>query len=341
MPSASFRVCLSVLVIVLVGTTSAASAQRGGLGRTTNTSSEAGSSGSIEGRVVLPSGQQLTDRAKITLSTVNDPGLVLYTDTNGNFLFNGLRAATYYVEVAGDPRLYEPVVEQVRLLRGMRYSGLIIHLREKTASGKKATGGTVSIAEVDAHIPAQARKEFEKATALVGESKLEEAIEAFKRAIAIFPNYLMAHNDLGAQYLSLRRYPEAQEHFEAAIEINSKAFNPNLNLGIVLVKQRRFADALERLTQAQAIDSSSPAVHLYLGIASVAVDEIQTAERELTTALSLGGEQFSVAHFYLAHIHLKKGDGQSATRELKTYLEAQPNGENADQARKLLQQVNP
>jgi len=149
----------------------------------------------------------------------------------------------------------------------------------------------------------------------------------------------MALNDLGVQYLNLGRFPEAQERFEIAIELNAKAFNPNLNLGIVLIKQRKFGDAMERLRQALSIDSSSAAVHLYVGIASVETDDLQAAEHELSIALSLGGAALSVAHFFVARVHLKKGQAQSATRELTLYLEAQPNGEYSAPARKLLEQL--
>ena len=336
MATTLLRFCLALMIIESVGAASRAFGQRAG---STNRASES-ATGSIEGRVVLPSGQPVPGRIRITLSTMNDPGLALYTDSNGGFIFSNLRAATYYIEAAGDPKAYEPVVEQVRLLRGTRHSGLIIHLRERTPeSNMNATGGTVSIGEADSQVPAAARKEFDKATRLVRENKIEEAIESFKRAIAIYPDYLMAHNDLGVQYLNMGRLQEAQDRFEIAIELNVKAFNPNLNLGIVLVKQRNFSDAMERLNRALSIDSSSAAAHLYAGIASVEIDELQNAEHELSSSLSLGGVALSAAHFFLARVHLKKGEAQRAARELTLYLEAQPNGEYSAVARRLLEQL--
>jgi hypothetical protein len=38
-------------------------------------------------------------------------------------------------------------------------------------------------------------------------------------------------------------------------------------------------------------------------------------------------------------VHLKNGDRNAAIRELKTYLEAQPNGEKAERSRSLLEQL--
>jgi len=173
MATTLLRLYLALTIIGAVGAASTAFGQRGGSSTSTNRGSE-NATGSIEGRVVLPSGQPVSGRIRITLSTINDPGLAVYTDSNGGFIFTNLRASTYYIEAAGDPKVYDPVVEQVRILRGTRHSGLVIHLRERTPeAGRKTTGGTVSVAEVDAHVPAEARKAFEEATRLVSENKSE------------------------------------------------------------------------------------------------------------------------------------------------------------------------
>jgi Tfp pilus assembly protein PilF len=294
-------------------------------------------SGSITGRVVLPSGHPVSDRVRINLSTLNDPGMLVYTDTNGMFSFTGLPQGNYSVEVSADRKLYDTVTEQVTLLRGMR-ANLMIYLREK-GSGNKPAGGVVSIAELDTGVPAAAKKEYEKGTKLSLEGKTQEAIEQFRRALAIYPNYLKARNDLGVQYLALKQWAEAVEQFEAAIEINPKSFNPRLNIGIALVEQQRFVEAMDNLNMAISIDSSAPAAHLYLGIAALQTEDLPVAESQLSTALSIGGPEHAIAHFYLANVHLKKGDRDHAIVELKTYLQKAPQGEMASKARQLLEEL--
>ena len=303
-----------------------------------NTRSEGGR-GSIAGRVVLPSGQPVSDRVKITLSDIRNPDLTIYTDTNGGFGFTNLPEAIYTLEISGDPKLYEVITQEVRLLRGM-HARVLINLKEKNASANnKLGGGVVSATEADVNVPAPAKKEYEKGVALVNEGKIQQAIERFKQAITIYPKYLVAHNDLGTQYLKIKSLSEAAEQFELAIEINPKAFNPQLNLGIALVEQKEYLSAMDHLRLAASIDSSSPAVHLYTGIASTAMDELDEAARELSTALSMGGPEYSLAHFYLAHVHMKKGERNEAVQELKAYLAQAPEGERAAQARRMLDQL--
>ena len=214
----------------------------------------------------------------------------------------------------------------------------MINLREKVSTDRPV-GDVVSAGELDQKAPATAKKEFERATSLASGGNSAQAIEHYKRAIDIYPDYLMALNDLGVQYLKLKQLGEAAAQFEAALDINAKVFNPRLNLGIVLVEQKKYLDAISHLTLALSIDSARPATHLYIGIASLEIDELDTAQRELSKALTLGDAEYTIAHFYLGRVQMKRGDSEAAAREFKTYLQNSPEGEKAVQARVLLEKL--
>ncbi|HJZ66566.1 MAG TPA: tetratricopeptide repeat protein, partial [Blastocatellia bacterium] len=258
--------------------------------------------------------------------------------TKGRFSFQGVSDGTYTVEVEGISTLYEPVTQEVRVIYGAS-PPVLISLREKAGAATRSRANVVSVAESDQQVPDEARKEFEKGAELSEKGRFQDAIERFKKALAIFPNYLVARNNLGVQYLKMGQWAEAAKQFEAAIEVNPKALNPQQNLAIALIEQKKYAQAIEHLNQALSIDSSSPTAHLYAGIASLGVDAIDQAERELSTALSLGGADYSNAHFYLALVYMKKGERDPAVRELRSYLEKLPNGEKAPRARQLLERL--
>jgi tetratricopeptide (TPR) repeat protein len=296
--------------------------------------------GSISGQVVLPSGHQVNTRIKITLSGNRLSPTTTYTDNKGRFAFGGLGDGTYTVEVEGVSTLYEPVTQEVRVIYGAS-PPLLIHLKEKAGSTGKSKNNVVSVAQLDEQVPDEARKEFEKGIELSDKGKFQDAAERFKKALAIFPNFFRARNTLGIQYLKLGRWAEAAEHFEKAIEIDPKALGPRQNIASALIEQKKYAEAIEHLNRALSIDSSSPTAHLYAGIASLGVDAIDQAERELSTALSLGGAEYSNAHFYLALVYMKKGERQPAIRELNAYLEKLPKGEKAPRARQLLEKLKP
>jgi len=294
--------------------------------------------GTIAGQVVLPSGHQVSHRIRVTLSGFRIPSLTTYTDNKGRFAIPGVGDGTFTLEVQSEDGLYETVTQEVRVIYGA-HPMLVINLREKAGAAKKSNNNVVSAEELNQQVPDAARKEYEKGAQASEKGKIQDSIERFKKAIAIHPNYLMAHNNLGAQYLKLGQWAEAVHEFEAAIEINSKALNPRQNLAIALIEQKKYAQAIEHLNQAISIDSSSPAAHLYLGIASLGVGETDQAERELSTALSTGGAEYANAHFYLGLVYMNKGEREHAIRELKAYLERMPNAEKAPRARQLLERL--
>jgi tetratricopeptide (TPR) repeat protein len=294
---------------------------------------------SISGRVVLPTGSSADFNVKVTLSNSQSPLTTFYTNKHGEFSFLNLPEGTYYIEASGDVRVYESVTERVRVARG-QVVNLTIALRAKEeAVRKKPTSGVVSAGEYDPRIPAAARRQYERATKSVAKGRLEEAVVYLKQAITIYPDYQVARNDLGVQYLKLKRLDEAAEQFLAVIEINPKYFNSRLNLGLVLIEQRRYREAVLQINYAISVDSSRAVAHLWLGIALLQTDDLQESERELTRALIMGGREFSIAHYYLAHVYLRRGTRDEAARELRVYLAESPAGEYASEARALLERL--
>ena len=296
-------------------------------------------SASISGHIKLHTGRPVGVNVKVVLATVQAPLMTIYSDNNGEFNFTNLRGGIYYVRVLADPKKYEPMNEQVRLLPDNNPTLTFYLVERKDPSPAKSQPGTITASEGSSGIPPTAKDEFDEAHRLLTKKDIEGAIGHFERAIGIYPGYLMALNDLGVQYLKLHRLREAAEQFEAAIAKESRYFNAHMNLGIVRVEEKRFDLAIEQLNQAITIDSSHPGPHLFLGIASLAADDLPTAEKELVKALVLGGVEYSKAHYYFAHVYLKSGRPNDATRELKIFLQTAPPDEMAAQARALIEEL--
>ncbi len=291
--------------------------------------------GGLSGNVVLPNGAFLNERARVTLQTSRGVKSIVYTDNQGHFQFNGLTPAIYEVVVEPDGDRFEIAKAKVEVFAGMP-AILQISLKEKKPIEANSSATAVSTGELDPAIPSQAKKEFERASDSSKSGKTEEAIGHLRKAIALYPTYLMAHNDLGAQLLAQGKLDEAAAEFRRAIQIDSKAFNPCLNLGIVLVQQHQFAEAVETLKTALALRPNSPAAILYLGLALEGTNDLTGAEKELETAHDLGGPAYAVALFHLGQIYMNKGEREQARQAFEGYLSEAPNGPNAAQARKMI-----
>jgi len=298
------------------------------------------SSGSISGRVVLPNGNSVNETVRISLETLRGVRSSGFTDNQGQFNFRGLAPGSYQVVVEADKNRFEIVSVRVEVLPGFP-SFLTIILKERKSLGESKSGGsTVSATELDTAIPSKAKKEFERASNASKEGKTEEAIVHLRKAIEIYPAYLMAYNDLGVQLLGQGKLDEAAVELRRAVALDPKAFNPWLNLGIVLVHQQSFSEAADTLRRALSLEANSPAVRLYLGKALSGLDNPEAAEVEFKAAHDLGGADYAMALYYLGHIYLNKGQRQRSLEMFQSYLSEAPKASNVAEVKKLIEMLH-
>ena len=293
----------------------------------------------IEGRVALPSGFAAERYIKITVRNSVSILNRIYTNKHGEFRFHDLSEGIYYVQAEVEGANFEPAVEKVALGRGIVYE-LTLHLREKKGPEIRGPGGRiVSAAELRQPVPVAAKKEYEVALKRVAKGDVSQAAAHFEQALAIYPEYLAARNDLGAQYLKLKRVDEAEAHFRTVIERDPKNLYATFNLGLGRIERRDYAGAISQLQLAIAIDSAWPTARLWLGFAKLEMGNLPSAERELTKALVMGGADCVAAHYHLARAYLMRGDRKEASRALKAYLEEAPHGEYVKEARELAKKL--
>jgi tetratricopeptide (TPR) repeat protein len=293
----------------------------------------------IEGRVTLPSGFSADRNVKITLKNSQSVLNTLYSNKHGEFQFINLSEGVYYIQAEVDDGNFDPVVEKVSLGRGIVWE-LTLQLREKKFRHASATGARViSAVEARQPVPEGAKKEYNLGLKFVAKGNFLQAAAHFREALSIYPEYLAARNDLGAQYLKLKRLDEAEEHFRIVLERDPKNFNAKFNFGLVRIERRDYADAISQLNQAMAIDRARPVVHLWLGFTLMEMGDLPNAERELTKALVMGGYDCVAAHYHLAQLYLKRGDPSEALRAVKAYLQESSKGEYAKEARELAKRL--
>jgi len=292
--------------------------------------------GSLRGRIVLPDGSFVNESVKITLGSMRGTESPAYTDTQGQFDFPNLSPGSYKLEVEADKQQFDTVIATAEVYRGLSSVVTIFLKKRNSANKSRLVGKTVSVGEFGNDIPAKARKEFDEASKDAKENKVNEAIVHLKKAIAIYPDYVMAHNDLGSHLLGLGKLNEATEELNKAIAIDPNAFNPQLNLGIVLVQQHKFTDATEILKKAISLQSAAPAARFYAGIAYIGLNDLDAAERELKSAYDLGGHTYALALFHLGQLYMSKGERRLALTSFEAFLKEEPNAPSATQVRRLI-----
>ncbi len=292
----------------------------------------------IRGRVTLPSGFNAEGYARITLRNQQSILSTIYTNNSGEFQLRNLSEGTYFVQAEVAHGNFEPVMEKVELGRGLMVD-LTLELREKKTLDASRTGKIVSAAELRQVVPSAAKKQYELGLKFVSKGNFQQAATHFQEALAIYPEYLAARNDLGAQYLKLKRLDEADQQFAVVLRDDPKNFNATFNTGLVQFERRNYQEALPLLQQATALDSTRPVARLWIGITKLELGDLESAEAELTRSLIMGGNECVAAHYHLARIFKLRGEPAEAARSVQTYLQVAPRGEFVKEAKELARQL--
>ena len=89
--------------------------------------------------------------------------------------------------------------------------------------------------------------------ALKEQGKLEEAIEAYNKALAIKPDYAEAYNNMGDALQEQGKLEEAIEAYNKALAIKPDYADAYYNMGIALKEQGKLEEAIEAYNKALAI----------------------------------------------------------------------------------------
>jgi TolA-binding protein len=294
----------------------------------------------IQGRVLLASGRPADKNIKIALRNSQVALNTFYTDKHGEFRLQNITQGIYYLRAGIDTDMYDPVEIRVEVPRGSEVH-VAITLRLKYVASDKGTSGSkvISASQLSQKVPGAAKKEYEKAVKFGNQGNHAQAIDHLQRALVGYPDYVLAWNALGVQYLRLKQFDEAAKCFNKVIGKNPKYFDSQFNLGLVMIEDKNYAGAIAEFNKAIDIDSSQPGAHLWLGFALLQTGALPDAESELTKALIESNSSLVVAHFYLAQVNARKDDLAGAARELNAYLKELPNGEYSVDAREMLKKI--
>jgi tetratricopeptide (TPR) repeat protein len=263
---------------------------------------------------------------------------VASTDDNGNFSFRGLTSGTYTI-VIDKEKEFEPFTQAVDIiqLRGSPPTTITMSVR-LSLKGDQLPKASVIDAAI-ASLPERGKALFLKAKELDKAGDHAGAAQQLLLLTQEFPNFMIGFNELGSEYLRLGEAEKADAAFQAALKLEPQAFLPMLNRGMLLVTTKRYAEAEPVLREAKKLDERSGAARYFLGTALANLGKFDEADKELTAAISMGGNEMMEAHRILAIIYNSRGDKKRAATELEAYLKLNPTAPDAEQLKKVLDQL--
>jgi Flp pilus assembly protein TadD len=152
------------------------------------------------------------------------------------------------------------------------------------------------------------------------EQRFGDALDCFKRAIALAPGSVKVENNLGLAYEGLNRTDDAVIAYRQAIAwqdagpSEKASEQPLLNLAIVLRHQGKLAEAQPLLLRAVRIAPQDPRIHEQLGQLYAQQANYAEAAKYLETATRLDPEKSNL-HFLLGQAYRRLGREPEAKAE--------------------------
>jgi hypothetical protein len=298
----------------------------------------------IIGSVRDPGGQPVAT-IRVSLLGENYQNLrTVFADSSGRFQFRNLPQGIYTVRVepAGTP--YEEESQTIELQSmSPRRSGteepfaVDFRLRRKRGQVAEVSPGVIFVQEV----PELAREEFKRGQAGLNGRNPEGAVQSLQKAIEIFPDYFLALELLGTEYVRRALFSEAVPVLMRATQVNPNAARSLYALGVANLKSNRSAEAISWLLRAEDKNPRNPNVHMMLGLAYGNLGSLADAEQAFKKANALGGGRSDVAdvHFYLAGIYNRQRRYAEAIRELELFLKEAEGVKDRTQINRLIERL--
>ena len=123
--------------------------------------------------------------------------------------------------------------------------------------------------------------------ALQSQGKLNEAIECYRRALAFKPDFAGAYSNLGLALQAQGNLDASIENFRKAITLQPNFADSHYNLGIALKQQGRLDEAVASYRHALALQSNFVEAHYNLGNALQDLGKLDEAVASYRKALAL------------------------------------------------------
>ncbi|MCI0486024.1 MAG: tetratricopeptide repeat protein [Blastocatellia bacterium] len=298
------------------------------------------------GGIILDTSRRPLDNLQVELlDDVESPIRRVRTDGTGRYVFTGLTTGTFYIRVLtfGTNFVSQTLRITISSLSatssGRSYQDYSFVL--KTVDEEKGRESPKSLSLVfSQEVPEEARKIYDEAIEKLDAGKdAAGGVEGLKRAIEIFPDFYLALERLGLEYVKQQKYDHALEVLHRAVEVNSKGHMSFYGLGVAQYNLKRTEESLDALRQAVSLVPNSANSQFWLGIVLFRSGKPTEAEEPFKRAYQLAGKLLPDVHMYLAQIYSNTSRYKEAADELELFLKEAPNARDSENIKNIIAQL--
>ncbi len=314
----------------------------------------------VTGQVVNEAGRPIQDSASIQLNCAAQSVQSVHTDLDGYFTINigtGVQS-NFDFSAANDgrqgfsgmggsstglPERYgDNALAGCELHISVPHYYPITHtITERTEMGRADMGtirltplatskdSSVSLAEL--MVPQNAQNEFGKAMKELGRSRPDAAMPHLEKAVALYPHFAAAWNQIGQIYFERGLKEKAVTAFEQATVSDPQYIPPLVGLATIEIQDRDWEKGIATAQKALEVDSSVGLVNFLVAVGNYNMNNLEAAELSAQAAEKDPNAPLPQVHALLSQIYVQKQDYPQALTHMRTYLEQSPDGPYAEQ----------
>jgi tetratricopeptide (TPR) repeat protein len=153
--------------------------------------------------------------------------------------------------------------------------------------------------------------------------QVEQAIEAYSRAVTLRGDYVEAHHNLGLLLVKQGRHAEAINHYNEALKADPQNAGLYEDIGVALSEQGKTNEAIQQYQRAIEIDPNKATVYDHLGTTYVGLNQLPTALQYYSRAVELDPKD-PVSRNNLANVLAMTGQADKAVGHYEMVLRIQP-----------------
>ena len=293
-------------------------------------------SGRLHVKLVFSDGHPCNLHAHVVLlsGSSSTPIADAYTGDEGATDFGDLATGSYHLLISGEG-IDDADSGRVEVEARDGVQSLFVTVKrsaDSPALAKKSNALTVSAVELN--IPDAAKKDFDNARTWMAKQNWSRAKDELMKAVATYPQYASAYNNLGVVYARLGDRTHERESLQTAIRLDDHFAAALVNLATMAVVDHNLREAEPLLNRATSADPDNVQTLVLLAKVQFAQQhwEAAVATCHKVHFVHLGEEPFG--HYIAAQALQRQNRPADAATELHTFLEEEPTGPRADAVRK-------
>jgi tetratricopeptide (TPR) repeat protein len=199
----------------------------------------------------------------------------------------------------------------------------------------------LTISAKAAQIPAEARKDYDKGLEEKKNGNLDAAEMRFRKAVETHPQYAVAWLELGRVQAQKRDIAGARQSFHQSIAADAKLLGPFQELAQLAAHDKQWREVADDTDQLLKLDPANfPEFWFYNCVAKYYLGDIDAAENSALQGIRIDTQnQVPKMQYVLAQILAGKKDYPGAVEHLHKYLSLSPNGPDAADAQRRLEEI--